>query len=120
MNYLETNYLEKKDLKKKYYLSLKAGDPFISYFSGQSEVKTLVIHNLGDKVLARQISKLFQTNTEEANIVFSPDLTNYLLNTPNLFDHLSNILETEYSIAIDITYDYENISTYLHIYAAKI
>lgn len=97
-----------------YYLSRKLGDPFISYFStqiGNVPVKAMVVHNLIEKALAKQIYKLSITDSD-ADIAFSSDLTKYIMSTPNFFDNFSKILENDYSIGI-IT---EDIGVCLHIY----
>ena len=99
------------------YLSLKLGDPFISFFSSQAgtQVKTIVVHNLNEKNLAKQISKLTLNDTD-TNIVFSPDLTKHILDTPGFFEKLSTILEEDYSIGIL----YEKAGSYLHFYPVLI
>lgn len=99
-----------------FYLSSKPNDPFVSYFSTQvGAVKTVMLHNLEEKILAKQISKLLRTGSE-ANIAFSSELTKHILNTPGLYDRLASILESEYSIAIDT----ESEGSHLHIYAVSI
>ena len=100
-----------------YYVSSKPNDPFVSFFStqGGTRVKTVMLHNFEEKVLAKQISKLTPAGSD-VTIAFSSELTKKILNTPGLIDRLSNNLETDYSIAIEA----ENAGSYLHLYAVRI
>lgn len=100
-----------------YYVSSKPNEPFVSFFSTQvGTVKTVMIHTFEEKILAKQISKLLTRGVSEANIAFSSEITKLILTTPGLYDRLSNILENEYSIAIDT----ESEGSHLHIYAVSI
>lgn len=97
-----------------YYLSRKLSDPFVAYFStqmGNVPVKSMVVHNLMEKTLAKQIYKLSVTDSD-ADIAFSSDLTKYIMDTPDFFDNFSKILENDYSVGLIA----EDIGVCLHIY----